>query len=280
MISSGGGLSQAASFLRVFANRAYGDRQLRMGLSSRVWWGTGVNEGAQLYWLEAFAVGEAWRDGVDEETLREVIARTPPQEVEAAVHELEANDLCVDPDALTNLLRHWIRVSLSERAFLRDPEHEKKTRAEAKKLNTALIAVEALTQGPHTSGLSYPISQYLDHQYRVHRAYELFDVLGKVAAELRPAVERLAESKFSPGRKPNQALEMEIEGLADIFEYLTGRKATRTYDPQSQREAGPFYAFVERCLRLVNNGEDVPIDWPYRKVLEQRAPADRIRIEN
>lgn len=222
------------------------------------------------FWLENFSQQNVWTQNVAKGAIAEVLERTPKFEIEAICKELAINTQQVDPIALTNLLRHWMRLSLDERSALKDPDYAKNMRSKAKQLNKSLDIIDDVLGTHRRSGLSYPISQHLNAALPVHRADFLLRSLRDFSTELRPATNILAQEKLRRGPRRNDTAIAEIDGLADIFEYLTGAKAARTFDPITDNEEGPFRAFVERCMRMLNDGQDVPVDWAIRQVLQER----------
>ncbi len=116
--------------------------------------------------------------------------------------------------------------------------------------------------------MAHDLSQHADYPMRVHRTDLLFKNLKRSIAELRPAIESLADQRLRVGASGSVDTFGSVSFLLDIFEFLTGAEAYRTYDDDSQDEVSPFSRFVESVYTTAYGANAPKTEKAVRSVLE------------
>lgn len=226
------------------------------------------------YWLIRFSEDGAWKMGLSQGRVDEVLETASEESLSDVWAELNANGLNADKGQLANLVRWWVVFTKSLSDVADHTNDLKRARAAAERMLPQLKGIEDILQSDG-GVLAYPLSLHLDHPIRVHETYAQLDALRESVTTLRPAFEGLASQKLPRGPRTDEQALGQVEALMEIFEFVTGRPATRSYDAADGMEAGPFHAFVERVFRMVDGPTHRSVDWYVRKALEQRRDVER-----
>lgn len=221
------------------------------------------------WYLEQFSKEGEWKHGIDAEMIARVQDAISTESIDAISEELQASECPADRQKLGNLLRHWAKIELSEDPVLDPAERLKHSRASAKSLAKSLASLKDHLDA--TSGdVTHQTSRHIQHRLRVHYTMHLFDALRSTVDELLPAVQALAAEKLSQGRRENTSLQASVATLLEIFEYVTGKRAWRTYDPIESAEVSALSRYVVSAFDALLGNDAPNTDTAIRTVFDER----------
>ncbi len=116
-----------------------------------------------------------------------------------------------------------------------------------KYLEVLVKRTESLHENVRNMGMeiSFRLSaQIKDGSWRLR----LLNDIKKLNAAAKRSIKELAADRG--GRRKDIALSCYIEELVQIYEQGIGERARVSYDPIEKKFTGPFYRFVEKCVRF------------------------------
>lgn len=225
------------------------------------------------WYLEQFSKEGEWKRGVDAEMIARVEGAMSTDAIDAISEELKENGCPAGRQKLGNLLQHWAEIELSGDGIVDRAERLKHTRNSARSLAKRMASLKDHLDA--TSGdVAYQTSRHVQHRFRVHYTSHLFNTLQKTLRDLLPAIQALSDEKLPRGRRADFEITLSVETLLEIFEYVTGTRAGRTYDPIEDDEVSAFSLFVASAYNALRGNEAPATDWQVRVVLEERSERD------
>jgi len=220
--------------------------------------------GTPPFWVACHASGAHWRDGLKAEQTADIEARFSNGTVEimaallprfrspdhrAAFHHL-LRCLAVAAMAYPSLHPRLPDLSPSEAALRRliKPAH---------RLNAQIAALDERAALLLSTRLKAPMPE------RATR-----DLISRLMRDLAILTET---ARARPGVKRSRAeLRSLIDGLADVYEYVTGQHPPQTRDSGSFQQSGPFAELVRAVTAQLPQPFRGPADASIRSVLEAR----------
>lgn len=222
----------------------------------------------------------------DEQKLREEISGFDDAVAERFSEELTVNILsllpCISPDVNEKILPVlilrwvWLRCFGDEFARLRssDQESSKTSGKKLRRVQSALQEILGFYGDVSLNSVRMKV-KYMPFEASLIRNKALFfiryikDTIIMLKIVDQQIEENKVKSRKQPGPKHQREIVSGIRALADLYEYATGRPATRTYNPLDKVTTSDFVSFVRACLKAYDPSGTPRLDWFIRQALEK-----------
>ena len=222
------------------------------------------------HWIIDHAQPDRWREGLSDDQAAAVTNRLPDDVVEAIVAELPSTRSDEHRAALPHLLRQLAAAMAKTTGHIAPSPDDGNVRDELKALGRAAAALRAQLAG-FSQPAEHVLSLYVQGPLPAHATAALRARLLRDLGQLESTATQAWAATHRTGPKPKALLQAALDGLADVYEYVTGQTPARTrgYDPSCQ--AGAFADFARAAIPKLGLSISGQLDWSIRQVLEARA---------